>query len=161
MLIEQSQEELNAAQVIQSKCELKHVVLANCLVAAFGPEDQFKAPFKLNFTHECSAKLNDRNLAINAVFDFKSIDASEGAAPVFNLRCVYELAYSLEEGCSPNTSQIDAFKKGNAVFNCWPYVREFVQNITARMGFQPPPLPLLRVKLKQETKSPAPVAVNP
>lgn len=153
MLIEQSQEELNAAQVIQSKCELKQIVLAKCDVAAFGAEDQFKAPFKLHFTHESSAALNERNLVIKARFDFKSVDASEHGAPVFNLLCVYELAYALQDGCDPNLPQIDAFKRGNAVYNCWPYVREFVQNITARMGFQPPPLPLLRVKLKQEPKT--------
>jgi hypothetical protein len=152
MLIEQSQAELNAAQAIQGKCTLTQVVLNKCEMAAFGQEEQFASPFKLNFTHDCSAVQNGRILIVEAKFDFKSVDASPQIAPVFNLLCVYRLAYELQEGSNPTPIQIDAFKKGNAVYNCWPYVREFVQNATARMGFNPPPLPLLRVKVRQEAK---------
>src|ERR1700733_9823149 len=152
MLIEQSQAELNAAHAIQSNCTLTQVVLDKCEVTAFGQEEQFTSPFKLDLTHDCSASLDGRGLTVKAKFDFKSLDASPQVAPVFNLLCVYKLAYELQEGCNPSAIEIDAFKKGNAVYNCWPYVREFVQNITSRMGFNPPPLPLLRVKVRQEPK---------
>jgi preprotein translocase subunit SecB len=40
---------------------------------------------------------------------------------------------------------MDAFADRFAVFNAWPYMRETIQSITQRMGFNPPPLPLLRL----------------
>jgi hypothetical protein len=150
MLIEQTQAELNAAQLIQSGCTLMRVVLAKSSVEAFGTEEQFPGPLKLKFTHEATSALNGQVLTVMAHFDFKSFVASDDIVPVFDLACTFQLAYELQENCKPTPQQVDAFKKGNAVYNCWPYVREFVQNLTARMGFQPPPLPLLGVKVKNE-----------
>lgn len=150
MLIEQSAAELNAALEIQGKCTLGRIALIKCNLEAFGHERQFKTPFKLNFTHECSAELKERQLVVLAEFNFESVDASESPRRAFNLGVSYDLSYDLEENCHPTPTQIDAFKKGNAVYNCWPYVRELLQNATARMGFTPPPLPLLRVKVKQD-----------
>ena len=72
-------------------------------------------------------------------------------APVFSVECVYELCYRLKEDYKPQADEIEAFKNGNAVFNCWPYFREFFQNLTARMGQTPPPLPLLRIVPKPAT----------
>ena len=89
-------------------------------------------------------------LAILADFKFESVDASEPPSSIFQIDCAFELIYELGDSYHPTPEEIDAFKKGNAVFNCWPYVREFVQNMAARMGFQPPPIPLLRIKPKQE-----------
>jgi hypothetical protein len=162
MLIEQSAAEISAAQEIQGKCALTRVAIAKCDFESFGKEGQFRTPFKLIFTHDCSGELKERLLTVLAQFNFDSVDASESPARVFRLGVSYELSYELETDCHPTPEQIDAFKRGNAVYNCWPYVREFLQNTTARMGFAPPPLPLLRVKVKQDQPkaAPAPAVVK-
>jgi hypothetical protein len=150
MLIEQSRTELKAAQAIQGDCLLTRVALVKSSVEVFGPEENFEAPLKLKFSHAASSVLIGRILRVRADFDFHSFDGSEEGIQVFDLGCTFELDYQLPENCEPTEEQLDAFKKGNAVYNCWPYVRELVQNITARMGFQPPPLPLLRVKIRED-----------
>jgi len=71
------------------------------------------------------------------------VDANK--TKVFSVECAYELCYGLEEGYRPEGNEIEAFKNGNAIFNCWPYFREFFQNLTSRMDQAPPPLPFLRV----------------
>jgi hypothetical protein len=115
MLIEQTQAELNAAQVIQSGCTLMRVVLAKSSVEAFGTEEQFPGPLKLKFTHEATSALNGQVLTVMAHFDFKSFVASDDIVPVFDLACTFQLAYELQENCKPTPQQVDAFKKGNAV----------------------------------------------
>jgi hypothetical protein len=70
---------------------------------------------------------------------------SDAARPVFHVDCVFELECELEENFTPTEVQLRAYQKGNAVFLCWPYMREFVQNAVARLGLVAPPIPLLRV----------------
>jgi preprotein translocase subunit SecB len=41
-------------------------------------------------------------------------------------------------------AHLDAFAKTNAVFNAWPYWREFVQSTTVRMGLPPLVTPVFR-----------------
>jgi hypothetical protein len=147
MLIEQTTEELAAAQPIQSRCTLTDVLLCESAMRSFGKEEEFEAPLTLKFTHSATGSLSGRVLTVLAHFTFKSVDGSEIPVPVFDLHCTFRLLYELKEDFQPTQMQIDAFKKGNAVYNCWPYVREFVQNLASRMGFQPPPLPLLRVNV--------------
>ncbi|MBW3600398.1 MAG: hypothetical protein KY475_24430 [Planctomycetes bacterium] len=60
-----------------------------------------------------------------------------------------------EEGLTQ--TNFDAFAERNGIYNVWPYWREFVQSITARMGLPPLTVPVFRVgtaKLKQEAALP-------
>jgi len=64
---------------------------------------------------------------------------------VLIISCRLEVAYELAEGYEPTSEQIDAFRQGNAIFNCWPYFREYVQNSVARMNYPPVTIPFLRM----------------
>jgi hypothetical protein len=78
-----------------------------------------------------------------------------GTTEVLRIECVLEAVYLLKGGYTPSAEERDAFHQGNAVFNCWPYFREFVQNSAGRMDFPPPPIPFLRVSLpKKDTEMP-------
>jgi hypothetical protein len=59
------------------------------------------------------------------------------------------VSYQLRPGFAPTAEQINAFKDGNAIFNCWPYCRQYVQEMIQRMGYPPLTLPFLRVVTKQ------------
>ena len=83
--------------------------------------------------------------------DFKFAIAREGQKdnPVVLIECRFEGQYALVPEYIPSQEQIEAFRTANAVFNCWPFFREYVQNTTVRLGFPPPPIPFLRMTQKQ------------
>jgi hypothetical protein len=66
------------------------------------------------------------------------------------IECSFEAEYRFRDDM-PSEEQIEAFGSANAVFNCWPFFREFVQTSVARMHFPPPPVPFLRLVRKSES----------
>jgi preprotein translocase subunit SecB len=57
--------------------------------------------------------------------------------------------YEMAEGFSPSSEELNAFVNANAVFNCWPYWREYVHSTAARMNLPPLTLPFFRVRAPQ------------
>jgi hypothetical protein len=57
-----------------------------------------------------------------------------------------ELVYSYPADTAPlpSSEELQAFANTNALMNCWPYWRELVQNMVARMNLPPFVVPLLR-----------------
>jgi hypothetical protein len=74
--------------------------------------------------------------------------------PFVLVECTWEVDYRLAEGYQPTPRTVRAFKDGNAIFNCWPYFREFVQNAVTRMNLPPLTLPLLRLLPKPPAERP-------
>jgi preprotein translocase subunit SecB len=73
-----------------------------------------------------------------------------------SVECTFEVTYQLKPGFTPTTDQVKAFKDGNAIFNCWPYGRQYVQDTIQRLGFPPLILPFLRVQTRhREARKPA------
>ncbi len=58
----------------------------------------------------------------------------------------FELVYSYPQDIQPvpTPEELQAFADTNALMNCWPYWRELVQNMVARMNLPPIMVPLLR-----------------
>jgi hypothetical protein len=154
MIISQTQSEISAALKLVSKSELKRVRLRKCHVSLEGTDERLKGPFSLAQSHNSTASTIVANiLRIEVRFTFQSL-AIEEKTSLFSVECYFDLDYALEEGYEPSPESIEAFSDGNAIFNCWPYAREFVQSMTSRMELNPPPLPLLRIV----PKKPAPKA---
>jgi len=112
------------------------------------------APFNIaaEFRAETGA-CGDRRLRINTHFSFKLISEQE-KIEVIALQCVMEAEYVLAEGFQPTPEQIEAFREGPAIFNCWPFFREYVQSTVMRMNYPPPPIPFLWLEVKRiETDS--------
>lgn len=158
MTISQKPEEIREALALMSKCELKRVALKECHTSAEATKDA-KGPFSVRVSHNSTANaILDGILRIEVRFQIESYDAAEPPAIIFNFQCSFTLDYELEDhSLAPSAESIAAFKDGNAVFNCWSYVREFFQSIASRMELSPPPLPLLRiipqVQKKEESES--------
>ncbi len=75
--------------------------------------------------------------------------ARETAAPpkpeFIEVGATYELTYHVLDQSGLTQRDFDAFADMNAVFNAWPYFREFLQSALVRMGLPPFTLPVLRV----------------
>lgn len=57
----------------------------------------------------------------------------------------FELVYSVPADANPTPTELQAFADTNALLNCWPYWRELVHGMAARMGLPPLLLPLFRL----------------
>lgn len=97
--------------------------------------------------------LEDTAVFLETEFSFSMNTAGEGseeAQPLIVIECSFESEYRLAPEFKPSEKQIESFRSANAVFNCWPFFREFVQTSVTRMHFPPPPIPFLRLSRKAE-----------
>lgn len=58
----------------------------------------------------------------------------------------FEIKYSLPTELEVSQEQLNTFARINSVFNVWPYWREFVQNMVARMNLPTVTLPVFRLE---------------
>jgi hypothetical protein len=149
MIISQTPEEIKAASALQSKCELKRIVLRRC--RASREESQAAAPFSLRISHSSIAnEVGSGVLRIEARLQVQGHDSSDPTKLVFNVECAFDLDYQIQDQLfQPKPESLAAFKDGNAIFNMWPYAREFVNNLISRMELNTHPLPLLRIVPKK------------
>jgi preprotein translocase subunit SecB len=64
----------------------------------------------------------------------------------FHIEATFLARYRFADRAAPaSKAELEAFRKSHAVLAVWPYLREFVQTIAARMGFPTESLPLLRL----------------
>ena len=56
------------------------------------------------------------------------------------------------EGFEIASEHVKAFKDGNAIFNAWPYFREYLRNNLQRMGMPPLTAPFLRLQPKPKSR---------
>lgn len=90
---------------------------------------------------------------INGYLDEKKDEAD------FNINATFVLIYRIDSWDGLESSNFDAFANSNGVYNAWPYWREYVQNITSRMGLPPLTIPVFRLSNPSpERKQSEPVA---
>jgi hypothetical protein len=95
------------------------------------------------------------NLSVSTRFSFRII-ADKDKSEIIVLNCVMGAQYVLADGFQPSPEQLKAFKEGPAIFNCWPYFREYVQSTVVRMNYPPPTIPFLWLERRTSEVAPAP-----
>jgi len=65
--------------------------------------------------------------------------------PSLVIEAVFSLSYKVQNLTGLTRENFDCFGRMNGIYNAWPYWREFVQNVTARMGLPSLTLPVFRV----------------
>ena len=134
--------EATQAQALQAKLRLRDITLYRCEADGAGPLSEPLEPIRLEAALD-SEKLDsggasglDFAIRLHVVCD----------EPAFNIDVTVLVRYLFAVGAKTATAnEIEAFRKSHAVLTVWPYLREFVQTLTARMGFPTEPLPLLRL----------------
>jgi preprotein translocase subunit SecB len=63
----------------------------------------------------------------------------------FHINVTILLKYEIASGFEPTEEQVLAFSDLTAIGDAWPYAREFIQDVTSRMGLPTSPLPTLRI----------------
>jgi len=98
--------------------------------------------FKVDNVAQGSLSNDKQNLLsiVNFVVDMQNEDNTS----IAEISVDYLLVYSIKDTKGLTKKHYDAFSTYNAVFNAWPYLREFIQNITSRMQIPTLTLPVYR-----------------
>jgi hypothetical protein len=166
MIIEQDAEQVREAVYLHSRADVRFFRLSQAKLWSqpyATPGKTKKLSFDV-FFKPAGIRLETDALTLDTDFTFNMIEEAEERRPLISIECRFEAQYGLAEGYAPSNQQIQAFHTANAIFNCWPFFREYVQNSVLRMNFPPPPVPFLKISIKQETPKPTeaiPPEANP
>jgi preprotein translocase subunit SecB len=148
----QTKRETQLAIALHQNAEIDDVRLARAKVAADRPGIALKSPIVISMDVKAKdVEGSPGNLLVEVSFRLtgsKKEDLPKTRAVVC-IECTFEASYQLRPGFTPTAEQVKAFKDGNAIFNCWPYCRQYVQETIQRLGYPPLMLPFLRVQTKQ------------
>ncbi|MCC6262080.1 MAG: hypothetical protein IT169_00765 [Bryobacterales bacterium] len=173
LTIEQSAAEAQAAFELHRNAQMVSVRLAHANLQAVPPSEVDAELVTLKFAFRAERRMAPPGMlrilvsylvtaiptrSAPATSPRKSKQRKEDGAPIdapsLDVEASFEVDYRLRGEYVPGDASVDAFANGNAIFNVWPYFREFLQNMTVRMGHPPLTAPFL--KLHQE-----PDVVNP
>jgi hypothetical protein len=156
MQISQTKEQITALSAFQNHCELEAITLQSCTTARAKAGAAFTEPFEVKpALSNIASSVQGERFVVEVSFEYTAWDSSEPRERLFKIDCTFEVCYRLQDDHRPTEEQKSSFSKGTAVFNCWPYAREFLSDITARLGHQTPALPLLRITPKKAEPSPS------
>lgn len=163
MIIEQSKEQMHDAIALHTRATIRFIRLIQSSVwcdSGVEVDSPREVAFDLNFRPFAFRARKDR-LSIETDFRFVITAEVPASAPIFKIECRFEAQYGLSEGFEPSEKQIEAFQAANAVFNCWPFFREYVQSTATRMSLPPPSVPFLRIVRKPDVPTATDVAIPP
>jgi preprotein translocase subunit SecB len=147
----QTKEETQLAIAIHQNAEIADMRLSRAKVTADHPGNALKDSISVSMGVKAKETEGTAGqLLVEVNFRLAGARKGDGAKgrTVFCVECTFEVCYQLRPGFTPTPEQIKAFKDGNAIFNCWPYCRQYVQEMIQRMGYPPLLLPFLRVQTK-------------
>ncbi len=104
---------------------------------------------KKNFTvlPKTNVKVDEKNNKLICFVDFAIDTFKEDGKEQKKLayfESKYLLVYSIKSMEGLTAKDYDAFAKFNAIFNAWPYLREYIQATTARLALPALVLPIYR-----------------
>jgi hypothetical protein len=156
MRLSQTKEQIKALSAFQDHCEIDTITLQSCDATRAKAGAEFKEPFEVKPSlTNISSSFQGKNFVVEVSFEYTAWDSSEPRERLFKVDCTFEVSYRLRDEYHPTEEEKSSFSKGTAVFNCWPYAREFLRDVTARLGHQTPPLPLLRISPKKTVSAPS------
>jgi preprotein translocase subunit SecB len=127
------------------------VRLARAKVVADHPENALKNPITITMGVK-ARQVESTNSQLSVEVNFRLAGSTNDDQPkkrtVLCIECTFEVIYQLRPDFTPTAEQVKAFKDGNAIFNCWPYCRQYIQEMIQRLGYPPLVLPFLRVQTR-------------
>ncbi|HIJ71489.1 MAG TPA: hypothetical protein HPP87_09020 [Planctomycetes bacterium] len=107
--------------------------------------------FETTAMTDFNADRNENILFVLVHFGLDAVDKSD--KPLAKIQADMLLLYHIENLEGLTDEHFKHFADKNAVFNAWPYWREFVQSATARMQLPPLTLPTYRFGMNLPEKS--------
>ena len=160
IILQQPSETRPAVEVHQStSISLIRLIRAKLAAPAIDPATDAASqdPISVEFTFRSKALEAPAGI-LRIEIAFKMTGAQpDSPTPVVSVDCAYAVDYTIiREGFTPSAEQVKAFKDGNAIFNVWPYFREYLQSSLVKMGLPPLTAPFLCLKPKPSSPSTKP-----
>lgn len=161
LILQQSNDEVSLAVALAKRSDIVSVGLRGANLSC-GPASTLKRTLKPSLGFEPGpAVVSKQSFSIETNFWFRGIAEDPLQEPIIEITCTFESRYAITDlEFEPSAEQLEAFRQGNAVFNTWPFFREFVQSSVTRMGSPAPPVPFLRLVPKDNPAKTIEVAVQ-
>lgn len=154
IIIEQNRDEIKLASEVNQSAAINRIRLARAKVASQVVDDGPTESITVNFNFKSKPLTAPANiLRLEIAFDMAGVEEEKKPdgkklGTVVLVECAYEVDYVLRDGFEITPDHVKAFKDGNAIFNAWPYFREYLQNNLERMGLPSLTAPFLRLQPK-------------
>lgn len=134
---------LGISRVVQ----IENVFLASCntSVRRASPIVEIEGEQRIHIELTTQSTCEDSKIIVFVVVKLTTGDESQIA---ILMEFTFVATYVIPEGLSFPQADIDAFGALNGVFNVWPFAREFVQNMSTRMGLPCLTIPVHRPHAK-------------
>ncbi len=144
--IEQDRDQVKRAFALQTKADIDSIRILEATLACKARAEDVQFPLSFLLKHEAeSAELTRGKLSVSVIFGFKAVTKEEAPVEAVRITCRLQADYDLASEYEPSAEEVEAFRESNAIFNCWPYFREFVQSSLTRMNYPPLTVPFLRL----------------
>ena len=146
LLLQQTKDEVSLAVALAKRSDIVSVGLRGAKLTC-GPASNLKRTLKPSLGFEPGrAVVSKQSFSIETNYWFRGLGEDPQQEPIIEITCTLESRYDITDpDFEPSAEQLEAFRQGNAVFNTWPFFREFVQSSVTRMGSPAPPVPFLRL----------------
>ena len=84
-------------------------------------------------------------IVVVAKFHFEASIGRKGQEPALTMDATFVLTYQIDSFEGLTQEGFKQFANLNGIYNAWPYWREFVQNMIARMALPPLTIPVFRI----------------
>jgi hypothetical protein len=147
---EMQKDPYNLASLVAEKVEIENVLLAKCVAerasTLAGKGSEVTLTFGVSNLGFGRSPESNRLIVTPTFAATLTSDADEKTEVLVSIRARFIVMYSVTSFEGIDDEHLRAFSATNGVFNAWPYWREFVQNMTARMGLPVPiTIPVFRL----------------
>ena len=100
-----------------------------------------EGPLEPQITFDCKGALISPD-QLNVACDY-TMTTNAAGAPAASVRVTYLLVYEVA-GDPPAERDVEQFAKVNGVYHSWPFLRQLLFDLTAKMGLPPLTLPVFQ-----------------
>lgn len=144
--------DLAAAGRVSRRVDLREIRLAS-LSATCKPDAPVKRQLHPAYEYECIAtRVEPGLIEVECSYSFRVTVADSEVATA---SLIYFLAYRVSGEEPPAQTDVEHFARANGAYHSWPFVRETMFGLTAKMGFPPYTLPVLLFSSKPKATVPA------
>jgi preprotein translocase subunit SecB len=133
---------------ISEQVELKEVKLITTECNQLPLLEQGEKLFDVDRKVEIETNKETNTILVFSTFNLKGYSEKnklESEKSFLNIRATFLLIYQAKDIGSFDDKAFEIFGQSNGIYNAWPYWREFVQNITSRMGLPVLTIPVFRI----------------
>lgn len=160
-IVSKAGQTMDLAGPVSDRVQIQNIVLAESSARRHPDCADPPANLAMRVAVTTDYKESEFLIQVRPTFTLVGRDTAENTEEKLHIEALFVLQYKVPSFDGLSKANIDAFGELNGVFNVWPYWREFVQNMTVRMGLPPLTVPVYRPLALTPSKRPRRKTVVP